>query len=178
MGTIYRNFLGFNLNAAPIGGTDDVYPLQYLLSDSEGDPAWYTKLRADDLFVFYLVDISDLARGTSDSAITDLAIELLFADPSTGAEAWPFSVAKGDVAWQLSWMGAQPNTVFGSNGQAYSSYSIYAAQKSDAGEGISLSLVPGTYRMSGSFTCTHGGVVKRFIFDPELIVGDADDGKP
>ena len=181
--------LGFDLEAAPILGTPadaHLYPLQHALVDvtdaSEPKPAWYTKMQPKDLVSMRLLDITDLEHGTWDSGQqrrvpAPETIHVTTTHPRDRDQR--VSVLTETATWYAKYVvRGVKSPVFSIEDQTFVGWELYPYPGSSRlGE---VREIPAGSRLLAAelsmLITLDRYPEKRFVFDPEMIVGPQSTG--
>lgn len=191
MATEYRVELGINLKAATMPRTNPnmrLFPLQdALVNVTDADspkPAWYTGLKPGDTMTFRLVDISNLSQsdGPMASYPTLVLADFIFTDPNLGNNVSPF--VEQVTGWTFGERQLLPSPAYSlnpdqkllswdicpenANGATHRRVELAKPKKGDRQRFVNLAVVIWAKR---------DGFIDQFIFDPEIIINEADGGK-
>lgn len=176
----FRVELGINLNATTIAHTDPakkLYPLQNApirLRGNQTLPAWWTRFEPDDEIIFRLVDITNLENPNPGEFGFEAQLELTGTDPTTGSRVQPLTEPPG--VWKVSPKVENLTSPVYSPKVALPTRAIYPENSSGPHHSVVLAGIdnsPFRFEFAGEVNAEINGEVRRYIFDPEIIVSDA-----
>jgi len=182
----FRIELGMNLNATTFPHTDpakQLYPLQNapirLTKQNKASPAWWTRFRPGDEFIFRLVDITNVESPNPGEFGFKAEVKFGCTDPNTGDKVQPFTEPPG--VWRVSSKVESHRSPVYSPDVALPTRGIYPEHSSGPHHSVVLAQIdssPFRFEFSGEVIAEVGGVRRRFLFDPEIIISDAGGPNP
>lgn len=189
----FRVELGFDREADRILGTrpeSHLYPLQNALVDITGGdgpgqakPAWYTKLSPKDTVYIRLLDITDLVHGTCDAGhqpSPPSPSTLIIETTHPRDQGQRVKVLEQEAHWRPKYARCVSSPVFSTGNQQFSGFDLYP-NPADSLPGVIRDLPAGEPFLTAELSMLiqiDGVTHKKFVFDPEMIIGPQSGGGP